>query len=81
MPNTTEMDSGLQEGKIQFTGLSSSFSQGTDDDAKFGELEHINSMTHKNLEVMNLQTVSLFKCSEVSVFRSSGTEDQIVVVL
>ncbi|TVU30808.1 hypothetical protein EJB05_22451, partial [Eragrostis curvula] len=40
-PNTTEMSSGLQEGEIQSTSLSSNMSQGIESVGKFNELECI----------------------------------------
>ncbi|XP_062200347.1 uncharacterized protein LOC133903025 isoform X2 [Phragmites australis] len=49
-PNTTQIDSGLQEGEIQGASLSSNLSQGAEDIGKFGEHECINSTARNNLE-------------------------------
>ncbi|KAK3153539.1 hypothetical protein QOZ80_2BG0176770 [Eleusine coracana subsp. coracana] len=46
----SEMGSGFFDSKVQCTPLPSNFSQGTDNVAKFCELECINSMEYKNLE-------------------------------
>jgi len=57
-PNTTKMDSGLQEREIQSRSLSSNLSQGAEDVVKFGDNEE-----SKNLKVINLQTVCLLVIS------------------